>query len=44
MNSCDERFIHCDFLLVLSELSKQITKETTKFRNASAAGEMVDGR
>lgn len=27
-----------------SELSKQITKETTKFRNASAAREMVDGR
>lgn len=29
----------------MSELSKhQITKETTKFRNANAVGEMVDGR
>lgn len=32
------------FLFVRSELSKEITKETPKFRNASAAGEMVDGR
>lgn len=27
-----------------SELSKQITKETTKFRNANAVAEMVNGR
>lgn len=28
----------------MSKLSKQITKETTKFRNANAVGEMVNGR
>lgn len=32
------------FAYAKREPSKQITKETTKFRNASAAGEMVDGR